>query len=214
MAVRLQLPKFYPILDAETAARRGLDAAECARAFAAAGVKLLQYRDKRSGPQGILRAVEQIREALGGAECRLILNDRADLAMLAGADGVHLGQTDMNPADARRVVGTGVLIGHSTHNEAQVRAEAEGAADYLAIGPVYATATKENPDPVVGLDGVLAARALTAKPLVAIGGITLERAADVLAAGADAVAVVSAAMGGSAAETERLCAEWIKRLGQ
>jgi len=208
-----KLPRFYAILDAETALRRGVGVEDCARGMRAAGVTLIQYRDKRGGPQEILRAVEMLRGIFDGAECRVILNDRADWAVLAGVGGVHLGQADMRPADARRVVGAGAIIGHSTHNEEQVLAEAAGEADYLAIGPVYATGTKENPDPVVGLEGVRAARALTTKPLVAIGGITLERAAEVLAAGADSVAVISAAMGGTAAETERLCAEWVRLLG-
>ena len=140
----------------------------------------------------MLRAAAAIREVFAGAECRLILNDRADLAVLAGWDGVHVGQGDFSPEDARRVMGGERWIGVSTHTEAQVQIGRCGCADYVAVGPVFGTGTKLDAETVVGLEGVRRARALTAKPLVAIGGITRENARSVIEAGADSVAVISA----------------------
>jgi thiamine-phosphate pyrophosphorylase len=122
----------------------------------------------------------------------LILNDWARLAVETGFDGVHVGQTDMNPAEARRIMGAERIVGVSTHNAMQLRAADGQPVDYVAFGPVFATASKQNPDPMVGLDGLRMARALTKKPLVAIGGITAANAGDVWAAGADSVAVISA----------------------
>jgi thiamine-phosphate pyrophosphorylase len=122
----------------------------------------------------------------------LLLNDRVRLCAPVEADGAHIGQDDVAPAEARRILGPKRLLGVSTHNVAQLRAAlATGTADYLAIGPVYATGSKENPDPVVGLEGVKAARKLTRLPLVAIGGITAENGRAVIEAGADAIAVIS-----------------------
>lgn len=123
---------------------------------------------------------------------RLIINDRADLAVASGADGVHLGQDDLPIEDARRVVGDERWIGVSTHNLEQLGAALESSADYIAIGPVFATVSKDNPDPVIGLEGVRLARSMTKKPLIAIGGITLDNCRSVIEAGADSVAVISA----------------------
>jgi thiamine-phosphate pyrophosphorylase len=128
---------------------------------------------------------------MAGSGCKLILNDRADIAVLANFDGVHVGQGDLSPADARRVVGPDRIVGVSTHTDEQVRIADQSCADYIAIGPVFATGTKLNSDPVVGLEGVRRARALTTKPLVAIGGITRSNARSVIDAGADSVAVIS-----------------------
>lgn len=186
-----KLPRLYAIADAGVLARRGVGVAEFARELQAAGVTLLQYRDKDGSPQDVLRNAAAIREAFAGTDCRLILNDRADLTVLAGWNGVHVGQDDLSPADARRVVGTSRLIGTSTHSDEQVRVADAGCADYVAVGPVFATGTKLDAEPVIGLDGVRRARALTAKPIVAIGGITRTNAASVVAAGADSVAVIS-----------------------
>lgn len=122
---------------------------------------------------------------------RLIINDRADLAVASGADGVHLGQDDLPIEDARRVVGDERWIGVSTHNPEQLGAALESSADYIAIGPVFATVSKDNPDPVIGLEGVRLARSMTKKPLIAIGGITLDNCRSVIEAGADSVAVIS-----------------------
>ena len=138
----------------------------------------------------MLAHARELRRALG-EEVTLIMNDRADLALAAGFDGVHVGQDDL-PVDAvRRIVGPAMIIGTSTHNPEQLRVADQTDADYLAIGPVFATASKANPDPVVGLEGVRSARSLTTKPLVAIGGITRANCLSVLHAGADSVAVIS-----------------------
>jgi len=122
---------------------------------------------------------------------QLIMNDRPDLCLAAGFDGVHVGQDDLSPEGARKVIGDSLTLGVSTHNPEQVRIADKSSADYLAIGPVFATSAKANPDPVVGLEGVRAARALTRKPLVAIGGITRANCGSVIEAGADSVAVIS-----------------------
>ncbi|MEO6910902.1 MAG: thiamine phosphate synthase, partial [Edaphobacter sp.] len=133
-----------------------------------------------------------IRDVFAGSDCRLILNDRADLAVLAEWGGVHVGQGDLLPEDARRVVGAERWVGVSTHTVEQVRLSELGCADYVAVGPVFATGTKLDAEPVIGLEGVRRARALTEKPVVAIGGITRGNARSVMEAGADSVAVISA----------------------
>jgi thiamine-phosphate pyrophosphorylase len=191
------LPRLYPIVDAELLAARSNTLASFARDLRAAGVTLLQYRDKTGSPQDVLRAASILRDTMSGSACRLILNDRADLAVLANFDGVHVGQGDLSPEDARCVVGSDCvgsarIVGVSTHTYEQVRIADQSCADYIAIGPVFTTRTKRNPDPVVGLEGVRRARALTHKPLVAIGGITRANARSVLDAGANSVAVISA----------------------
>lgn len=132
-----------------------------------------------------------LRDAIGHGPC-VILNDRADLAALANVHGVHVGQQDTPPTTVRRIVGAASWVGVSTHTDEQVRAAEAGPADYIAIGPVFPTATKSDPEPVVGLEGIRRARALTTKPLVAIGGITRMNARSAIDAGADAIAVVSA----------------------
>jgi thiamine-phosphate pyrophosphorylase len=162
-----------------------------AKKLRAAGVVLVQYRDKLASPQDILRAATVLRETFAGIDIRLIMNDRADLAVLAGFDGVHVGQGDLLPEDGRRVIGPGRWVGVSTHTDEQVRAAELSSADYVAIGPVFATGTKADAEQVVGLEGVRRARKLTSKPLVAIGGITRANARSVIDAGADSVAVIS-----------------------
>jgi len=184
------LNPLYPIIDKETLIARGVRVDDFARELRDAGVTLLQYRDKSGAPQEILRAAEEIAAVFADVEATLILNDRADLAVLAGWSGVHVGHLDLPPAAVRRVLGAGRVIGVSTHNDEQVRAADAGEADYVAVGPVFATSTKLNAEPVVGLEGVRRARALTAKPIVAIGGITRENARAVIDAGADSVAVI------------------------
>ena len=186
------LPRLYAILDAGVYGRRGILLESAARELRAAGVALVQYRDKDAGPQEILRNAAVIRDVFAGVNCRLILNDRADLAMLAAWDGVHVGQDDLTPEDARRVVGVERWVGVSTHTEEQVRVADGSCADYVAVGPVFATGSKVDAEAVIGLDGVRRARALTAKPIVAIGGITRGNARSVINAGADSVAVISA----------------------
>lgn len=191
----LELPRLYPILDAGCLRGRGGDftatVVEFARELAAGGVTLLQYRNKDGSAREILSHARELRRALPPS-VRLIMNDRADLCLAAGFDGVHLGQDDLSPAAARDIVGPIRVLGVSTHTPEQLRAASASAADYLAIGPVFSTPTKTNPDPVVGLEGVRQARQLTSKPLVAIGGITATNFRAVLEAGADSVAVIAA----------------------
>lgn len=185
----MNLPRLYAIVDRDALDARGMTAGEFAQELRDAGVRLVQYRDKGGSPQQILRAAAEISQVFAGVDdAVLVMNDRADLAVLAGW-GVHVGHLDMSPADVRRVVGAAV-IGVSTHNQAQVTEADAGAADYVAIGPVFATASKADTEPVVGLEGVRRARSLTSKPLVAIGGITRENARSVVEAGADSVAVI------------------------
>jgi thiamine-phosphate pyrophosphorylase len=187
-----QLPRFYPILDAEALARADVPLAAAAQTLYDAGVRWVQYRDKRASDAEIVERTGILRAIFPAGDAVLLLNDRVHLCAQVGADGVHIGQEDIPPAEARRILGLHYLLGVSTHNPTQLSsAIATGAADYLAIGPVFATDSKENPDPVVSLEGVKAARALTRLPLVAIGGITAENGRAVLEAGADAIAVIS-----------------------
>ena len=185
--MRLVLPKLYVILDATLLNNSPHD---CAQELAAAGVRLLQYRDKFASPRDLLKISRELVSSMKPYGSSLIVNDRPDIAALAGAAGVHVGQADLEPGQARAVVGDEMWIGVSTHNLPQFRAAAASSADYLAIGPIFATTSKANPDPVVGLDLIRQLRSLTDKPIVAIGGITLERAPSVIAAGADSVAVI------------------------
>jgi thiamine-phosphate pyrophosphorylase len=187
----LSLPHLYPILDAELIAARSVLLAAVASELRAAGITLLQYRDKNGSPQEVLRACAVLRKAFFSSSCRLILNDRADLAILANFDGVHVGQDDLSPEDARRIVGPDRMVGVSTHTYEQVRIADQSCADYIAIGPVFVTRSKRNPDPVIGLEGVRRARSLTHKPLVAIGGLTRSNARSVTDAGASSISVIS-----------------------
>ncbi len=191
--MKLILSRLYAIVDADVLKARGVSLQEYARELRDAGVTLVQYRDKSGAPAEILQAAEAISAVFAEVNAALILNDRADLAQLA-AWGVHVGHLDLIPADARRVVGAASVIGVSTHNDAQVIAADAGDANYIAVGPVFSTSTKTDAEPVIGLDGVRRARALTQKPLVAIGGITLENVRSVIDAGADSVAVISGLM--------------------
>ncbi len=199
------LPSFYPILDssflpAEPAARESFLRSLCAELIAA-GVTLLQYRNKYASDDVLLADAAILRECLPPGQCTLILNDRPHLVASCGFDGVHIGQDDLHPAETRSLIGSARVLGLSTHSPAQIRAAEATTADYLAIGPVFATVTKQNPDPIVGLEGVRLARSLTAKPLVAIGGITIANATSVLRAGADAVAVISALFAADSGQT-------------
>jgi thiamine-phosphate pyrophosphorylase len=157
-----------------------------------AGVTLLQYRDKLGSEEKILRNAKIITEIFRGSEATLVMNDSPMLAHLAGWNTVHVGQSDAAIAAARTALSQPALVGCSTHTEQQVVVADAAGADYIAIGPVFATSTKLNAEPVVGLEGVRRARALTTRPLVAIGGITLENAASVIKAGADSIAVIGA----------------------
>jgi thiamine-phosphate pyrophosphorylase len=185
--MRLVLPRLYVILDAALLTHPEI---EMAKSLTVAGVRLLQYRNKQAGARELFEKSRALAEELLPRQVTFLVNDRADVAALAGASGVHVGQDDLGVEAARKLVGQVGLVGVSTHNLEQFRAAAATSADYIAIGPIFETASKANPDPVVGLDMLRAARRLTDKQVVAIGGITLERAADVVTAGADSVAVI------------------------
>lgn len=191
------LPKLYAIIDAGSFARAkdpGAAMAKFVRALVAGGVRLIQYRNKTGSAREMLEQARTIKKAVGG-RARLVMNDRADLCLAAGFDGVHVGQEDLSPEAARRIIGKRRVLGVSTHNVRQVREAERSSADYIAIGPVFATRSKAKPDPVVGLAGVRAARRATRKTLVAIGGITRANCRAVVGAGADAVAVLSGLLG-------------------
>jgi thiamine-phosphate pyrophosphorylase len=159
------------------------------------GCRLLQYRNKRGNARVMLEQARELRRrcrtGVSDLDVRLIMNDRADLCLAAEFDGVHVGQEDLSAASVRGIIGAERWLGVSTHNPEQLVEADCTPADYVAIGPVFSTSSKEKADPVVGLEGVRRARSLTGKPLVAIGGITRENAASVIAAGADSVAVIS-----------------------
>lgn len=185
------MPRLYPILDVATLQRRNLPISEFARGLVEGGAEIVQLRDKHGGPREVLARAAMLSEAIAGSRCRPVMNDRVDLAILAGWSAVHLGHKDLPVEAARRVFGDGALLaGVSTHNEEQVLAAEQGTADYIAVGPVFGTTTKTDAEPVIGLEGVRQARKHTRKPLVAIGGITRDNAASVMEAGADSVAVI------------------------
>jgi thiamine-phosphate pyrophosphorylase len=182
-------PRLYALLDAGCFPDANVMLA-AAEELVAAGCTLLQYRNKSGNARRMLDEARGLRARLG-ANVKLIMNDRADFCLAAGFDGLHLGQDDLSPESARRIIGPDRWLGVSTHNPEQLAEADKTSADYLAIGPVFSTTSKANPDPVVGLEGVRRARELTRKPLVAIGGITRANARSVVEAGADAVAVIS-----------------------
>lgn len=185
----MRLPALYPILDTGTVNRRGIGVVAAATQILEAGAQILQFRHKEFFSREVFAELEQVAALCREARAMFVVNDRADIARLTSA-GLHLGQEDLLPVDARLVVGAETVIGFSTHNERQFREALAQPADYLAFGPIFSTASKENPDPVVGLDELSRLRALTKWPLVAIGGITRANARSVLAAGADSVAVI------------------------
>jgi thiamine-phosphate pyrophosphorylase len=183
------LDRLYAILDA-ACFPKGEDVLLAGDELVRAGVTLLQYRNKSGNARQMLEQARELRRKLGNS-VKLVMNDRADLAVAAGFDGVHVGQDDLSPEGARKVIGENLWLGVSTHNPEQVREADTTSADYIAVGPVFATASKAKPDPVIGLEGVRRARGLTGKPLVAIGGITRANCRSVIEAGADSVAVIS-----------------------
>lgn len=186
------LARLYAILDTDLLSARSLAIASVAAGLRAAGVKLVQYRNKKGSVREMLRDASLLREIFPASEdLRLLFNDRPDLALLAGFDGVHVGQGDVSADDARSIVGSGRWVGVSTNSADQVMEAEQTSCDYIAYGPIFPTTTKLNPDPTVGLAGLTAVRALTAKPLVVIGGITRKNCRSVLDAGADSVAVIS-----------------------
>lgn len=181
------IPRLYAITD-ESA---GVSHVEQVERFARGGAQWVQVRDKRAGARELFDVVVAALLVARPLGVKVIVNDRVDVALAAGADGAHVGQGDAPAAAAREILGPDRIVGVSTHTTEQAREAAALAVDYVAIGPVFATSTKESPDPVVGLEGVAAARAVVRLPLVAIGGITLDRALSVIGAGADSVAIVS-----------------------
>jgi thiamine-phosphate pyrophosphorylase len=214
------VPRLYPIVDAACFASSG-QLVEFAEQLIRAGCTLLQYRNKSGNARVMLEQARELKRRFGSGPVaqdttsvgqprsfspfenregwgtlnrnyvRLIMNDRADLALTAEFNGVHVGQDDLWPESVRKIIGLTPWLGVSTHNPEQLAEADKTSADYVAIGPVFATRSKEKPDPVVGLEGVRRARQLTRKPLVAIGGITRANAASVIEAGADSVAVIS-----------------------
>jgi thiamine-phosphate pyrophosphorylase len=194
MGEMIQLPRLYAVVDvAFFPTSQAIYA--YAEGLAAGGCAILQYRNKGGNPRVMLEQARELRRRcrtrVPDLHVRLIMNDRADLCLAAEFDGVHVGQDDLSPESVRGIIGAGRWLGVSTHNPEQMVEADRTSADYVAIGPVFSTSSKEKPDPVVGLEGVRRARDLTRKPLVAIGGITRENAAAVIAAGADSVAVIS-----------------------
>ena len=182
--------KLYPVTDVRIS---GLSHAEQVAQFSAGGATLIQLREKHLSPRELYREAEEALCVAHARRARLMINDRVDIALALQADGVHLGQDDLSPSVARRLLGEGAVIGFSTHNVEQAQAAANMPVDYIALGPIFSTGTKADPDPVLGLDGVRRVRdVIGGIPLVAIGGITVQNAANVISAGADAVAVISA----------------------
>jgi thiamine-phosphate pyrophosphorylase len=188
--MHFRLPRLYAII--ERSQLGGRPAPEIAESLLSAGVQLIQYRDKQGTSREIYEACSAIAERARSHHAIFIVNDRADIARAAGASGVHLGQDDLPVKLARRVLAPKQIIGVSTHNAKQVIEADRSTADYIAFGPIFETASKERPDALVGLEGLKEVRRLTKKPLVAIGGITLENARAVIEAGADSVAVIRA----------------------
>ena len=186
----MRLPRLYPILDTASLEAREFPLGSAAAAFLEGGAAILQFRHKGHWSRGVFDQAAEIARLCRNAGTLFIVDDRADIALLLEA-GLHLGQDDLPPRDARRLLGPDAVVGFSGHNIAQLRAAEDEPVNYVAFGPVFATLSKRNPDPVTGIETLKACRALVAKPLVAIGGITRETAPAVLAAGADSVAVIS-----------------------
>lgn len=191
--MNLELPKIYPITDVSLSR---LSHAEQAERLIAGGAKFIQLREKHLAPRDFFEAAKPAVEIARKHNVRIIINDRVDVARALGADGVHLGQDDLPPDVARQSLGPGAIIGFSTHSVEQAIKATAYSVDYIAIGPIFVTATKENPDPVIGLDGLSEVKKCIGEiPLVAIGGIGLDNIRDVLAAGADSAALISAIIG-------------------
>ena len=210
----MKLPRVYPILDSGLGPWPSLGLVPAVAALLEGGARILQVRHKGSWGRALYEEARTVVRLCREADAIAVINDRADVAALLGA-GLHVGQDDLPPAEARHLIGPGAVLGFSSHNPEQVCAAAAEPVSYLAFGPVFATRSKRNPDPVVGIEQVRACRALVDKPLVAIGGITRATAEAVLAAGADSVAVIGDLMPQPCtAETlrERM-AEWLRAAG-
>jgi thiamine-phosphate pyrophosphorylase len=185
----MRLPRLYPILDTEALRSRSCDVTETAEAMLSAGAAILQYRHKGRFSREVWNEAEAVGERCRRAGAIFVIDDRADVAMMVGA-GVHVGQDDLTPAHARALIGEDRRLGFSTHNEEQLRASEAEPLDYVALGPIFATPSKRNPDPVLGVRELQRIRPLASRPLVAIGGITRENAMQAFEAGADSVAVI------------------------
>ena len=184
-----EFPRFYPVLDSSLIGRRGIDIAAAAAAILDGGARILQLRHKGHFSRDVFAEAQRVADLCKHAGALFVINDRADMAMLLDC-ALHVGQDDLPPEAARKLIGIERVLGFSTHNEAQLRATEREPVDYVAFGPVFETASKQNPDAVVGLEELRRVRPLTEKPLVAIGGITRATACDVIDSGADAVAVI------------------------
>jgi thiamine-phosphate pyrophosphorylase len=210
--MKFELPKLYPITDRRLS---GLTHAEQVARLCEGGATLVQLREKHLSPRDFYAEVSEALRVARRFGARVVVNDRADVALAAGADGVHVGQEDLPPEAARALSGGGMVVGFSTHGVGQASEAARLPVDYIAIGPVFSTRSKENPDPVVGLEGVERVREAVGRAvkLVAIGGITAESAPSVLEAGADSVAVIGALLDTSdPAEITRRTRDFLARL--
>ena len=210
--MKFELPKLYPITDRLMS---GLTHAEQVARLCEGGARLVQLREKRLAAREFYAEASEALKVARRFGARLIVNDRVDVALAVGADGVHLGQDDMPPEAARALLGEGKIVGFSTHNVGQAIEAARLPIDYMALGPVFDTSSKENPDPVVGLEGVRRVRVAVGRSvrLVAIGGLTAAGAPSVLAAGADAVAVIGALVNTTdPAEITRRMRDFLARL--
>ena len=212
MPLPFKLPRFYPILDTSTLTARECSVFDAAEALLTAGVKILQYRHKENWTQSNYDEAFRLCRLCNEAGVLFVLNDRADFAHLIGA-ALHIGQDDLAPVPARQIMRDEVM-GFSTHNRRQLARAEEEPVEYLSLGPIFATTSKLKPDPVLGLEALRALRPITTKSLAAIGGITLENAKQVFAAGADSVAVISAILPErcNRAAIKRRAEEWLKLL--
>jgi thiamine-phosphate pyrophosphorylase len=200
--VKLELPKIYPITDA---AISGLSHVEQVKKLIDGGARIIQLREKHASPRDFFESAARAIQFARRSEVRIIINDRVDIALALKADGVHLGQDDMPPDKAREILGPDAIIGFSTHSVKQASAAIALPVDYIAIGPIFETLTKEDSDDVVGLGGLGQVRAAVPDlPLVAIGGITLENINAVLAAGANSAAIIGAIISNPARIESRL----------
>ncbi len=184
-------PAFYPIVSPDVIANRGLDTLEVTGALLDAGATWVQFRHKGPFTRPMYELASEVGQRVQAKGAKYVINDRADVALMLGADGVHVGQDDLPPQEVRKLVGDRLFIGFSTHNEVQLRESVDLPIDYVALGPIFGTASKENPDPTVGVEELARIRSISPLALVAIGGITRSNVSEVFDAGADSAAVIS-----------------------
>ena len=207
----MRLPRVYPILDSESLDRCGVSIRAAAASFLEGGAQILQIRHKHHWTRAVYDDARAVARLCREAGAELIVNDRADFALLLDA-GLHVGQDDLAPRDVRKILGSSATVGYSNHNVAQLSAAGGEPVDYVAFGPIFGTASKQNPDPTVGVEELRRVRDLVEKPLVAIGGITLSNALDVLRAGADSLAIIAGLIPASATaqSLRQRMEEWVK----